>query len=157
MLDAFNRSATPLDEPGLVLLEQPDCPCPAARFPDWTRLMDELLPAMQFLAALPAAALERFPAAALSGWLRLPQGTTHSPPKRGAVARVAPGTVVLVQVDGRLPNLALKKLSRHLRSQGRRVRLTSGDARVAGAEAVYASCVFSSPASLRRVERLRAY
>jgi hypothetical protein len=157
MLDAFNRSATPLNEPGLVLLEQPDCHCPAARFPDWTRLMDELFPAIQFLATLPAAALERFPAGALSGWLRLPQGAGQTQPRRGAVARVAPGTVVLVQVDGRLPNLALMKLSRHLQSQGQRVRLTSGDARVAGAEAVYASCVFSSPASLRRVERLRAY
>ena len=157
MLDAFNRSATPLDQPGLVLLEEPDRHCPAARFPDWASLMDELFPTIQFLATLPAAALGRFPAAALSGRLRLPQGAAPTQPKRGAIARVAPGTVVLVQVDGRLPNLALMKLSRHLQSQGRHVRLTSGDARIAGAEAVYASCVFSSPASLRRVERLRAY
>jgi len=156
MLDAFNHSATPLDQPGLVLLEQPDRHCPAARFPDWVALMDALFPAVQFLATLPAAALGRFPAAALSGWLRLPQGAAPTQPRRGAIARVAPGTVVLAQIDGRLPNLALMKLSRHLQSQGRRVRLASGDERVAGAEAVYASCVFSSPASLRRVERLRA-
>ncbi len=156
MLDAFNYSATPLDQPGLVLLEEPDRHCPAARFPEWVGLMDALFPGIQFLATLPAAALGRFPAAALSGWLRLPQGAAPTPPRRGAIARVAPGTVVLVQIDGRLPNLALMKLSRHLRSQGRRVHLTSGEVRVAGAEAVYASCVFSTPASLRRVERLRA-
>ena len=157
MVDAFNHSATPLDQPGLVLLERPDRHCPAPRFPDWVGLMDDLFPAIEFLATLPPAALGRVPAAALSGWLRLPQGAAPTRPRRGAIGRVAPGTVALVQVDGRLPNLALMKLSRHLRSQGKRVHLTSGDVRVAGAEAVYASCVFSSPASLRRVERLRAY
>jgi hypothetical protein len=156
MLDAFNRSATPWDQPGVVLLERPDKHCPAARFPDWIRLVDGLFPAIEFVATLPAAALERFPAKALSGWLRLPQDTSPTPPRRSAIPRVAPGTVALVQVDGRLPNLALMKLSRYLRAQGKRVHLASGDMPVTGAETVYASCVFSSPASLRRVEHLRA-
>jgi hypothetical protein len=63
----------------------------------------------------------------------------------------------LLDVDSRLPNLALMKLSRHFKLQGRRVQLIRKDESVEGAEVVYASCVFSTPASKRRVEKLRDY
>jgi len=63
--------------------------------------------------------------------------------------------MLLVDVDGTLPNVALMKLSRHFKAQGRRVALARGINGLPRAETVLASCVFSTPPSARRVETLR--
>jgi hypothetical protein len=60
-----------------------------------------------------------------------------------------------VDVDGTLPNLALMKLSRHFKAQGRKVVLARGIYGLPRADAALASCVFSTPASARRIEVLR--
>ena len=44
------------------------------------------------------------------------------PSKRKSV-RIRPGTILLIDVDGRLPNFALMKLSRYHKNQGRKVIL----------------------------------
>ena len=64
---------------------------------------------------------------------------------------------MLLDVDSRLPNVALMKLSRYYKELGRQVILARHDAFLAGADAVYASCVFSRESSLRRLNRLRKY
>ncbi len=62
-----------------------------------------------------------------------------------------------MDLDSRLPNLALMKLSRHFKAQGRVVELRRGIKSLPPAETVLASCVFNTPASARRVEVLRRH
>jgi hypothetical protein len=62
---------------------------------------------------------------------------------------------VLVDVDSTLPNLALMKLSRRFKSQGRRVVLARGVRSLPMAGTVLASCVFSTAGSAKRVTALR--
>jgi hypothetical protein len=64
-------------------------------------------------------------------------------------------TILLVDVDGTLPNLALMKLSRHWKACGRKVVLARGVQALPDAETVLASSVFSTAGSAGRVERLR--
>ena len=61
LLDAFPKSFDPLKIPGLILLDRPSRFCTAKRFPDWIKLMDELLPHMQFVATLTDQAASQFP------------------------------------------------------------------------------------------------
>ena len=61
LLDAFPKSFDPLNTPGLILLDRPSRFCTAKRFPDWIKLMDELLPRMQFVATLTDQAASQFP------------------------------------------------------------------------------------------------
>ena len=72
-------------------------------------------------------------------------------------ARLPRGTILLLDVDSRLPNLALMKLSRYFKEQGRRVVLARRQAFVAGVEAVYASAVFSRPSTQNLVDKLRKH
>ena len=60
-----------------------------------------------------------------------------------------------MDVDGTLPNLALMKLSRCFKAQGRKVALARGVKELPRAGTVLASCVFSTAPSAMRVEILR--
>ena len=73
------------------------------------------------------------------------------------VHRAGPVDVLLIDVDGRLPNPALMKLSRYFKEQGRSVKLGRGLTLIPSARAVYASSIFTSPASRRKVKTLREY
>ncbi len=101
--------------------------------------MDALLPKMQFLVTLGEDAGRRFPSELRAKTLSLP--TVRESPQRRI--RALQGSILLVDVDGRLPNLALMKVSRYFKDQGRCVILARGQASVRGVEAVYASAVFS--------------
>ena len=74
--------------------------------------MDELLPHMQFVVSLSDRACCRFPFQLRKKRLEIHRGETQQPPKRKSV-RLPPGTILLIDVDGRLPNFALMKLSRY--------------------------------------------
>jgi len=72
------------------------------------------------------------------------------------LGRIRSDTILLVDVDGRIPNVALMKLSGFYRREGYRTKLVRGDRwDVDSAEQVYASCVFNCALSLRRVRKLR--
>lgn len=158
MMDAFPKSAAPLEMPGVLLLDRPERCCTAGRFPAWAAMMDRMFPNMQVLASLPARAIESLPGALRRRRLALPE----SPPPVGARGasgrpRLARGSVLLVDIDGKLPNLALMKLSAHFKAQGRKVVLDKKEALYLGVEEAYASCVFSRASSQQRVERLRNF
>lgn len=155
LMDAFPKSGSPLQMAGILLIDRPSRYCSNQRFPSWINLMDRLLPEMQFLITLPGRYLEMFPDNVRRRRLSLPQAAASPNAKRKS--RIKHGTVLLLDVDSRLPNLALMKLSQHFKLQGRKVKLIRKDEFVKGAEVVYASCVFSTPASRRRVEKLRNY
>jgi len=155
MMDAFPLAGEPLNMPGLVLFDRPDRFCTERALPRWLDLLDELVPAMQVVLTLPDRALSTFPQRLAER--RLPLPVESSRPARPERPRLSRNDVLLIDVDGSLPNLALMKLSTHFKDKGRRVVLARKAHCVTFPEAVYASCVFSSPSSARRVARLRQY
>lgn len=152
-VDASPHLLEPLKRPGLIVFCRPDKVCPEGMLDDWLALLDELLPSAQFVVSLSPG--NRTSLSSRRARKRLPIVTPHPRGRRRARAPAPPGTVLLVDVDGRLPNLALMKLGAHLRRQGERVALVRGDHDTRGFRRVFASCVFAFPSSHRRVQELR--
>jgi hypothetical protein len=86
-----------------------------------------------------------------------PAAVPESFHRAASPARYPRRPVLLLDLDGRLPNLALMKLSRWLKEQGREVVLARRDSLIPDVEAVYASCIFSLPRSRQRLLKLRQY
>jgi len=144
----------PLLQPGVVLLAAADAWCEARCLERFLGLLDARFPNLQFIVTLSASARRRFPARLLRQRFPIPEVQLR--PRPVPVRRLAPATVLLVDMDSTLPNLALMKLSRHFKSQGRRVVLARGVRSLPVAGTVLASCVFSTAASAKRVEAVRA-
>jgi hypothetical protein len=153
--DAAGRlgETDPLRQPGVVLFERIGAWCPAGKLPAFVRLLDGWFPNLQFILALDAGARRRFPRHLLRQRLPIPEAQPRPAP--AAPRRLTRGAVLLVDLDSRLPNLALMKLSRHFKARGRVVGLRHGTKSLPPAETVLASCVFNTPASARQVEVLR--
>jgi hypothetical protein len=156
LLDAFPKSFDPLKTPGLILLDCPNRFCTAKRFPDWIRLLDKLLPRMQFAVTLTDRAASQFPRQLRKKRLEIHKSETPQSSKLKPL-RIRPGTILLIDVDGRLPNFALMKLSRFYKEQGRKVILGYKDYRLKGPEAVYASAIFHNHVTDKRISHLRRY
>lgn len=155
--DASPFQPQPLDIPGLVLFDRPDRFVPRAVLPRWMALVDALFPQLQVVSSLGAAALAVVPKETSERRLCIPTAPEPPQPKRLRPPSVPTRAVLLVDVDGSLPNLALMKLSRHFKEQGRPVLLARKNARLDGAEAVFASAVFSGAASQRRLTALQKH
>jgi hypothetical protein len=153
--DAAGRlgEADPLRQPGVVLFERMGAWCPAGQLATFVRLLDGWFPNLQFILALDAGARRRFPRHLLPQRLPVPEPQPRPAPV--ALRRLPRGAVLLVDLDSRLPNLALMKLSRHFKAQGRVVELRHGINSLPPAETVLASCVFNTSVSARHVEVLR--
>ncbi|MCP4689833.1 MAG: hypothetical protein GY859_17405 [Desulfobacterales bacterium] len=159
MIDAFPKAGEPLTMPGLLIIHRPDLICGPGLFTRWIRLVDDLLPSMQCVITLPGGAAARLPRGALAKSLVLPR-PSEKKRKYSPVPRVPPKGVLLIDVDGHLPNLALMKLGRYFKNRGRQVflqRMTKEVRRVKGVEEVYAGCVFNLPASMKKLEKLRRW
>ncbi len=152
MLDAFPTSATPMEMPGLVLMDQPETFCTHGRFKAYMTLLDNLFPQLQFVLSTGMAAIENLPSSFFQKHLSLPE--EKKPRKNRRPVRLPKETVLLIDVDGRLPNLALMKLSAYHRQKGHTVRLEKRDCFLEGPDRVYASTVFYTPLSVRRNRRL---
>jgi hypothetical protein len=153
--DATERSSdpNPLMQPGLVLLAGVETLGAGIRLRRFLELLDARFPNLQFVLPLSAQRRRHFPARLLQQ--RLPVPEVQPRPRPVPARRLASGTILLVDVDGRLPNLALMKLSRHHKSQGRRVVLARGVKSLPRAATVLASCVFNTAGSAKRVEVVR--
>ena len=154
-IDASPYVGKPLEIMGLMLLDRPDRLCPERIFPSFIRLLDKLFPAMQFVVTLSLRAQQAFPRQASKNYLKLPETALQTPEKRALP--VPRETILLLQLDGRLPNLALMKLSRHFKEKGNKVCLVRGEAFIRGVESVYASCLFFNPSSRDRMEKLQNF
>lgn len=154
VLDAFPGRDGPLAAPGLILLERPDRYCRDELLTAWLAFFDELFPNVQFLATIPGTQRHLVPKELLQKELPLSLPRVQAPRSAAPAGSV---DVLLIDVDGKLPNLALMKLSRHFKERGRDVRLVRGVSLVPSARAVYASCIFTSPASHRKVKALQEY
>ena len=154
ILDAYPHHGQPLDAPGVVIMDRPDlCWADPAGAATWLSLLDHYLPSMQFIVTLGEPARLRIAKSLERGRLSLPERGERRPPCR--LRHLPRGTTLLIDIDSRLPNLALMKLSRYLKSQGRHVELARGDTRVRTVDEVFASSVFFTAASQSKIERLR--
>jgi hypothetical protein len=147
----FQTSLRPLDTPTLILFDRPDRLYRGGLFPRWVRLMDALFPKTQFIATVADEARPDFPE---TDFLQLPLPT--APPK-AVPAKAQKGAILLLDGDGVLPNVALMKLSRHFKEQGKKVVLARHEAFLPGVEAAYASFIFNRPVTQARLGRLRHY
>jgi len=82
MMDAFPRSATPLEMPGVVLMDQPETFCPSERFNDYLTLLDRLFPRLQFILSVGANSLDAFPSSFRKKCLPLPDEEKPQPKSR---------------------------------------------------------------------------
>ncbi|MEK7684895.1 MAG: hypothetical protein AAB466_05700 [Verrucomicrobiota bacterium] len=153
VLDASAKVPDPFDQSGVMVLNGFENWCSSEHLPLFICLLDTLFPNVQFILSVPERLRAVFPDTALSKRLPIPYPLPR-PPKPAPV-RLPPGTVLLIDVDSQLPNLALMKLSRHFKNQGRRVVLVRPNVKIVRADAVFASCVFAFPQSVRLIERLR--
>jgi hypothetical protein len=154
LIGAHQMSIAPLETPSLILFDRPDIFCARGMFQYWARLMDALLPQTQFIITLDPQSRRAFPRNLLSGSCTLPMPEEQS---RKIPARFPRKAVLLVDLDSRLPNVALMKLSRFFKDQGEKAFLARHEARLAGAECVYASGIFSIPSTLNRLSKLQRY
>ena len=155
-LDAFPGSGRPLNQPGLILLDRADQICHAENLPHWISLLDRLLPFMQVVMTLPETHNSRLPEKVIKRRLPLPPQVKQLPARK-PVSSLPPSTILLIHVDGRLPNLALMKLSAHFKAQGKGVILAKGVPRIKTADQVYASCVFSNSSSREKQKKLKDF
>ncbi len=155
MMDAFPSSGAPLEMPSVILMDRPETICPPGRFKDYLTLLDALFPNVQFIISASEASVRRLPESFWKKRLPLPDREELTP--KNASRRLAGETVLLIDVDGCLPNLALMKLSTHYRRKGRKVWLGKRDCFMEGPDRVYASTTFYSPQSEKRNHRLRLY
>ena len=155
IMDAFPTSTMPLEMPGVVLMDQPENFCAPGCFKDYLTLLDTLFPRLQFIVSTGMADAESLPQDLLEKRLPLPK-EEKSPRNHGPV-RLSKKTVLLIDVDGRLPNLALMKLSTHYKKKGYAVQLEKRDCFLKVPDRVLASAVFHTPPSVRRSQRLQRH
>ncbi len=157
VMDATPHDLNPLERPGVILWRLPYSFCRDGRFPRWIEALDSLFPNIQFVIVLPADFLEIFPRELMKRKLIVPCAVNGTKGRKFLhLGRIRSDTILLVDVDGRIPNVALMKLSAFYRREGYRTQLVRGGRwEVDSAEQVYASCVFNCASSLRRVRKLR--
>jgi len=154
MMDAFPHEGEPLKMPGVMLLNRPNCFCTPKIISNWLSLLDLLLPEIQFVITFSKKCLVTFPPHVKKKRLFLPE--VPKKPKQ-KIIKAPKDAILLFDVDSRLPNLALMKLSRYFKEQGKRVILGKKDCRLKHVEKVYASCVFYSNASIKKCKELKKY
>ncbi len=152
-LDAFPKIQKPLNLPGVILLHGPSSYCKEVLLSPCLKFMDELFPNMQFFMTFPAAFRVLVPEELLGKELPIPASpkkkTNRSPEDHKT-------DVLLIDVDSRMPNLALMKLSRYFKQRGRKVALVRGAGLNGPANEIYASCVFNSSSSSKKVRLLQS-
>ncbi len=144
--------ADPFAQPGIVLLDRPERWCSLRRLGSFFKLLARRFPQLQFMVGLSPSARRRFPVSLRRQGLDLPDRVARRDPAPSR--RLRRGTILLVDVDGTLPNLALMKLSRHWKERGRRVVLARGVRSLPRCDEVQSSCVFTGPTSRKRLEVL---
>jgi hypothetical protein len=157
VMDATPHDLNPLERPGVILWHLPYSFCLDGRFPYWLAALDGLFTNVQFIIVLPVDFLEIFPRELMKRELAVPGAVNETKGRKLLhLGRLRSDTILLVDVDGRIPNVALMKLSAFYRREGYRIKLVQGDRwEMDSAEQVFASCVFNCALSLWRVRKLQ--
>lgn len=153
LVDASPHDGRPLERAGVLSLHRPEAWTDWKTLTAFLGLLDDTFPRMQFVVTTSRSSRRRFMNRLDAARL---DPSIDSPASLARQGKVPQGTVALVQVDGRLPNLALMKLARHFREHGRPLRLfRPRDLTPAHLNEVYASAILHTPATLCRVADLR--
>ncbi len=110
LYDAFPKSKDPFLMPGVMLLHRPDLFCTPKRLNSWIHYLDSVLPRFQFIITLPDRYIEKFPDWILKKRLPISQAKNECREKKKKPPRLPAKPILLIQMDGRLPNLALGEL-----------------------------------------------
>jgi hypothetical protein len=153
VLDATRRIPDVFQQTGVVVFDGVSRWCPADEAPNLFRLLNRVFPRLQYLVRLSQAEQARFPQNLLEQ--TLPVEHPAPAPQLAAPEILRVKGVLLADVDGVFPNLALMKISAHFKRRRQPVLLRRGAAFGERADAVYASCVFSSLQSAARLSALR--
>ena len=153
VLEASARLDDPFDQSGVLALDGVAGWCPPAQLPRLAKVLTRLFPGLQFFLRVRPQDRRGFPSQLLEQTLPVPAVAPR--PTRVRRRTLPRGTVLLIDVDGSLPNLALMKLSRHHKNEGQRVLLARGGHVAHKASQVMASCVFAVPSSREHVFRLQ--
>lgn len=157
MYDAYPRVPNPLDMPGVVLLHRPDRFCTPNRFSSWISHLDAIFPKVQFITTLSEKGMCNFPENISQERLRLEGSETKVTATKRRATRLPKKPILLIDVDSRLPNLALMKLSRYYKEKGKNVILGRNRCYLKNADKVYASSIFNSNASRSHIQTLKKY
>jgi hypothetical protein len=157
MYDAFPKAPNPLDKPGVILLHRPDRFCTPNRFSLWIRHLDSLVPRVQFITTLSEKGSNALPKRISQMRIGLQDFEIRAVAKKKRATRLPKKPVLLIDVDGRLPNLALMKISRHYKEKGKEVILHRKQFYLKNADKVYASSIFNSNASRSHIQALKKY
>ena len=154
LFDAFPKVYEPMHMPGLVLIDRPDRFCSPSKFQVWMNLLDSLFPHLQFVCTLPQEATETLQPTLARHTLAIPP----PPPKKpGVNLLLSRGSVLLLDVDSTIPNLALMKLGRYHKDRGKKVTLARGVQYFKGCGEVYASSIFYKSSSTHKLKGLKRY
>ncbi len=156
LLDAFPSSRNLFETPGLILMHRPDILSGRKKLRYFIGLMDSLLPMMQFIVTLSEKNRVLFPDKLIEKHLQLPEINLTSQKKK-KINKIPPKSILLIDVDGKLPNLALMKLSRYYKEKGKKVILAHRDSCIKGADRVFASSIFNSPGSANHIMKLKKF
>jgi hypothetical protein len=145
--DAFNIH-------GIILFHSPYTLCPSDLFSSWLKLWDELFPNMQMIVTLSPQAMTNVPESIVTKRLKLPS-LSISKKKSKAPITLPKKTILLVDVDSRLPNLALMKLSRYYKNNGWSVVKVKPEVKTKHAEKIFVSVIFNKNNSLCKISQLK--
>jgi hypothetical protein len=155
VFDASPFKGYPLLNPGIILFERLDRMINKNLFPILISILDQLLPNFQFILRVSNETLEHFPKSLKEQYLQLPNAIEKPLPKPPII--LGSKTVGLLDVDSRIPNLALMKLSQHFKNQGKKSRLIRKSDSFQGTNTVFASCVFNSATTRKKIANLKKH
>jgi len=146
LLDAFPKCKNTLKMPGVILLHRPDVLSGSKPANCILEFLDKLLPRMQFIVSLSEKNILLFPNELKKNRLQLPE-INSTLIKKQPIKKLASGSILLIDIDGKLPNLALMKLSSYYKDKGRKVIMLSKDTCIKGAYKIFASSIFNKLSS----------
>jgi len=155
LLDAFPSCENTLKMPGVILFHRADILAGPKRTHCIMEFLDHLLPRMQFIVSLSEKNILRLPDQLKKKRLHLPETNLNSP--KIQAKRISPGSIFVIDIDGKLPNLALMKLSSYYKDKGRKVILLSKDTCIKGAYKIFASSIFNKSSSAKYVKNLKKF
>ncbi len=157
LLDAFPCCKNTLKMPGVILLDRPDVLSGSKPVNCILEFLDTLLPEMQFIVNLSEKNILLVPNHLKQKHLQLPEINLTSLKKQPPVKKVTPGSIFLIDIDGKLPNLALMKLSSYYKDKGRKVVLLHKDTCIKGAYKIFASSIFNKASSAKYIKKLKKF
>jgi len=156
ILDASPFVPDAYNIPGIILFHSPYTLCPPDLFSSWLKLWDELFPNMQMIVTLSPQAMIKVPDSIVSKGLKLPS-VSKSIKNNKAPIILPKKSILLIDVDSKLPNLALMKLARYYTDKRWSVVKVRPGIMTKHAEKIFASVIFNKSLNFNKFNQLKDY